>query len=178
MTYTITKNHCVKSTQIRSFFWSAQSKSEQIFVFSPNTGKYRPEKTPYLVTSQSVNKKLFWQIPEDEVDRELIPFSKKCRRCEKVSYSESLKNEGSNKRNKGRMHPKRQTKCCKTLNFPTFSRSETSHKVNKSFIITKSWIQIFHQDPPAKTHTKKLYVEKYVELVKVVIKIHAQRNKS
>ena len=136
------------------------------------------KKLRYLVTSQSVNKKLLWQIPEDEVDRELIPFSKKCRRCEKVSYSESLKNEGSNKRNKGRMHPKRQTKCCKTLNFTTFSRSETSHEVNKSFIITKSWIQIFHQDPPAKTHTKKLYVEKYVELVKVVIKIHAQRNKS
>ena len=68
MTYTITKNHCVKSTQIRSFFWSAQSKSEQIFVFSPNTGKYRPEKTPYLVTSQSVNKKLFWKIPEGEVN--------------------------------------------------------------------------------------------------------------
>ena len=88
------------------------------------------------------------------------------RRCEKVSYSESLKNEGSNKRNKGRMHPKRQTKCCKTLNFPTFSRSETSHKVNKSLIITKSWIQIFHQDPRAKTHIKKLYVEKSVELVK------------
>ena len=30
---------CLKSVQIRSFFWS---------VFSPNTGKYGPEKNPYL----------------------------------------------------------------------------------------------------------------------------------
>ena len=28
--------HCVKSVQIRAFFWS---------VFSPNTGKYGPKKT-------------------------------------------------------------------------------------------------------------------------------------
>ena len=33
--------HCVKRIQIRSFFWS---------VFSPNTGKYGPEKTPHLDT--------------------------------------------------------------------------------------------------------------------------------
>ena len=37
--------HCVKSVQIRSFFWS---------VFSPNVGKCVPEKTPYLDTSRSV----------------------------------------------------------------------------------------------------------------------------
>ena len=30
--------HCMKSMQIRSFFY---------FVFSPNAGKYGPEKTPY-----------------------------------------------------------------------------------------------------------------------------------
>ena len=38
--------HCVKSVQIRSFFWS---------VFSPNAGKYGPEKTPYLDTFHAVN---------------------------------------------------------------------------------------------------------------------------
>ena len=31
--------HCVKSVQIRSFFWS---------IFSLSTGKYGPEKTPYF----------------------------------------------------------------------------------------------------------------------------------
>ena len=31
--------HCVQSVQIRKFFW---------FVLNPNTGKYGPEKTPYL----------------------------------------------------------------------------------------------------------------------------------
>ena len=35
--------HCVKSVQIRS-----------IPVFSPNAGKYGPEKTPYLDTFQAV----------------------------------------------------------------------------------------------------------------------------
>ena len=40
-------NHCVvKSVQIRSYFWS---------VFSPNTGKYGPEITPYLDAFHSVN---------------------------------------------------------------------------------------------------------------------------
>ena len=38
--------HCVKSVQIRSFFWS---------VFSPNAGKYGSEKTPYLDTFHTVN---------------------------------------------------------------------------------------------------------------------------
>ena len=39
-------NNQVKSVLIRSFFWS---------VFSPNTGKYGPEKTPYLDTFHAVN---------------------------------------------------------------------------------------------------------------------------
>ena len=34
--------HCVKSVQIRSFF------GPYFLVFSPNTGKYGPEKTPYF----------------------------------------------------------------------------------------------------------------------------------
>ena len=37
--------HCMKSVQIRSFFWS---------VFSPNVGKYGPEKTPHLDTFYAV----------------------------------------------------------------------------------------------------------------------------
>ena len=37
--------HCVKSFQIRSFFWS---------IFSPNARKYGPEKTPYLDTFHAV----------------------------------------------------------------------------------------------------------------------------
>ena len=37
--------HCVKIAQIRSFFWSVF----HIFLYSdPNSGKYGPEKTPYL----------------------------------------------------------------------------------------------------------------------------------
>ena len=39
-------HHCVTSVQIRSFFWS---------VFSPNAGKYGPEKTPYLDTFHVVH---------------------------------------------------------------------------------------------------------------------------
>ena len=39
------QKNCVKSVQIRSFFWS---------VFSLNTGKYEPEKTPYLDTFHAV----------------------------------------------------------------------------------------------------------------------------
>ena len=46
--------NCVKSVQIRSFFWS---------LFSPNTGKNGPEKTPYLDTFHAV-KSLFWFIYE------------------------------------------------------------------------------------------------------------------
>ena len=37
--------HCMKSVQIRSFFWSA---------FSPNAWKYGPEKAPYLDTFHAV----------------------------------------------------------------------------------------------------------------------------
>ena len=40
-------NKSVKSVQIRSYFWS---------VFSPNTGKYGPEITPYLDTFHAVKK--------------------------------------------------------------------------------------------------------------------------
>ena len=41
--------HCVKSVQIRSYF------SGPYFpVFSPNTGKYGPEITPYLVIFHAV----------------------------------------------------------------------------------------------------------------------------
>ena len=36
--------HCVKCVQIRSFFWSVFP------VFSTNTGKYGPEKTPFFDT--------------------------------------------------------------------------------------------------------------------------------
>ena len=45
--------HRVKTVQIRSYFWSVFSciRTEygdlQISVFSPNTGKYRPEITPH-----------------------------------------------------------------------------------------------------------------------------------
>ena len=39
--------HCVKSVQIRSYFWS---------VFSSNTGIYGPEITPYLDTFQTVTR--------------------------------------------------------------------------------------------------------------------------
>ena len=51
LTITKSKNaystHCVISVQIRSFFWS---------VFSRNTGKYGPERTPYLETFHVVYK--------------------------------------------------------------------------------------------------------------------------
>ena len=40
--------HCVKSVQIRSFSGSCFP------VFTPNTGKYGPEKFPYLDTFQAV----------------------------------------------------------------------------------------------------------------------------
>ena len=54
------KYHCVKSVQIRSFFWSVFSCIRTEYgdlrssVFSPNTGKCRPEKTPYLVSFLAV----------------------------------------------------------------------------------------------------------------------------
>ena len=40
--------HCVKNVQMRGFFYS------YFPVFSPNTGKYGPEKTPYLDTFHAV----------------------------------------------------------------------------------------------------------------------------
>ena len=51
--------HCVKSVQIRRFFWSVLSRirteyGEILSVFSPNAGKYGPENTSYLDTFQAV----------------------------------------------------------------------------------------------------------------------------
>ena len=46
--------YCVKTVQIRSFFWP---------VFSPNAGKYRPEKTPYLDTFHAVSEH-YWLLKE------------------------------------------------------------------------------------------------------------------
>ena len=49
--------HCVKSVQIRSFFWSVFSRIRTEYgetVCSPNVGKYGPEKAPYLDTFQAV----------------------------------------------------------------------------------------------------------------------------
>ena len=55
-------NHCVKSGQIRSFFWSVFSRIRTEYgeilylsVFIPNAGKHGPEKTPYLDTFHAVN---------------------------------------------------------------------------------------------------------------------------
>ena len=56
-------NHCVESVQILSFFWSLFSRirteyekcSVSLSVFSPNAGKYGPEKTPYLDSFHTVN---------------------------------------------------------------------------------------------------------------------------
>ena len=49
--------HCVKSVHIRSFsgpyfpaFGLITKRCEYLSVFSPNAGKYAPEKTPYLDT--------------------------------------------------------------------------------------------------------------------------------
>ena len=53
--------HYVKSVQTRGYFWSAFFCiwTEYLFtpyfsVFTPNTGKYRPEITPYLNTFQAM----------------------------------------------------------------------------------------------------------------------------
>ena len=58
MTCIIWANHCVKSGQIRSYFWSVFScvRSEYgIYpVFSPDTGRYGPETTPHLDTFHAV----------------------------------------------------------------------------------------------------------------------------
>ena len=42
-------DHCVKSVQIQSFFWSV------LPVFSPNARKYGPEKTQHLDAFQAVD---------------------------------------------------------------------------------------------------------------------------
>ena len=65
-------SHCVKSVQIRSFFWSLFSRirtdygeiygeyafelntERYLSVFSPNAGKYGLRKTPYLDTFHTV----------------------------------------------------------------------------------------------------------------------------
>ena len=61
-------SHCVESFQIRSFLlvrifpyfnWIRRF-TQQIFVFSPNTEKNRPEKTPYLGTFQAVSLVFVW----------------------------------------------------------------------------------------------------------------------
>ena len=55
------KDHCVKSVQIRNYFWFVFSCIRIEYgdlrskIFNPNTGKYRPEITPYLDTSHAVN---------------------------------------------------------------------------------------------------------------------------
>ena len=53
-------HHCVKSTQIPSDFWSVFSgfQTSYLSVFSPNTGKYEPEITPYLDTFHAVHDSL------------------------------------------------------------------------------------------------------------------------
>ena len=58
--------HCVKSIQIWSFFWS---------VFSPNTGKYRPEKTLYLNIFRAV---LTYRIKPNEMFTEVVVMIKGC----------------------------------------------------------------------------------------------------
>ena len=54
--------YCTKNVQIRSFSWSVfpvfglnTEIYEVFYEFSPNTGKYRPEKTPYLYTFHAVS---------------------------------------------------------------------------------------------------------------------------
>ena len=46
--------HCVKSVQMGGFFWSVFSLIWTFPSFSPNAGKYGPEKTPYLDTFHAV----------------------------------------------------------------------------------------------------------------------------
>ena len=48
------KTHYVKSVQIRSFFWSVYSCIRTEYGDLLNTGKYGPEKTPYLDTFHAV----------------------------------------------------------------------------------------------------------------------------
>ena len=52
------RTHCVKSVQIRSFFWAVLSRIRnecgEIRSITPNARKYGPEKTPYLETFHTV----------------------------------------------------------------------------------------------------------------------------
>ena len=52
MTVACSNIHCMKSVQIRIYFWSVFS-CIQTFS-SPNAGKYKPEITPYLNTFHAV----------------------------------------------------------------------------------------------------------------------------
>ena len=67
--YSLRSSNCVKTVQIRSFFWSIFSRirteygTEYLTVFSPNAGKYGPEKTSYLDTCHAVShQKVFFKI--------------------------------------------------------------------------------------------------------------------
>ena len=72
--FILEQSHCVKSVQIRSFFWSVFSRiwtecgeirsisPQYLSVFSPNEGKYGTEKTPYLDTFHTVS--AFKQAPK------------------------------------------------------------------------------------------------------------------
>ena len=62
MNHHLQTSHCVKSVQIRSYFWFVFSciRTEYreivcLSVFSPNTGKYGPEITSYLDTFHAVS---------------------------------------------------------------------------------------------------------------------------
>ena len=52
-TIVVIEIRCVKSVQIRNYFW---------YVLSPNTGKYRPEITPHLDTFQAVIVPPLWSL--------------------------------------------------------------------------------------------------------------------
>ena len=46
---------CLRNVQIWRFFWSVFSYIRTESMFSSNTGKYGPEKTPYLDTFDAVD---------------------------------------------------------------------------------------------------------------------------
>ena len=68
--------HCVKSVQVRSFFWP---------VFSPNAGKCGPEKTPYLDSFHAVAEWL-----TDERRLRLIFSRDHCQRFSPSQVSKTL----------------------------------------------------------------------------------------
>ena len=71
----IHRMHCVKSVQIRSYFWSVFSCIRTEYgdlQFSPNTGKYGPEITPYLDTFHAV---LLWNEPWENFWKKMKYFS-------------------------------------------------------------------------------------------------------